>query len=439
MAGTTFGVGMALANGLSDMGVSTGLLQKVWEAEIITEKVQWSVMSRAFQKLSTKDAIVVGERKVLPLPPGKCVVDITPENKAARSVTVTLDRALNQAGETGTATLMDNEEQQRYKYVTAHANDWKHAVAGQLYGINARELGGKKVHDRIKPKLARWWGETDDLYMHQALIEGRSSNCATAPVSAAQPLCPNVMWMGEPVSSPSQPTEYSEEGGNTNMHHAFAGTAALETAGNQVPTVGNLIKVAKFAQYVKFISPIMDLPNGPGYLGYMSPAAMAYMRNPANSDSFAHDWLVIGALQDTVKMIPGVEFKCGNIYLIEDPRCATLSVAGNSTSNGVVTVGYALQGRTDTRTSGTTANQNFDANLIVGEGALLRMEMEAGHYEKQLDEYGEYENVGFIGAMGYRRTDWNLDSNADSTWNHGTAGVQCEGVLVIPTDRSVVN
>ena len=423
---TTAGVSMTKAPGLAGMDVDSALLQSVWESQVATEKVLYSPLLMNLKSLGS-DVIAVDDQKSMSLPMNKVVINVTPENKGARSVTMAFLQSLDDAGVYGTTTLIGSEEERRMKSAKAYANDWKHGVPLDTYGINYRELSPYKIHAATKRDLAKWYGENEDYFLHAAIIEGRSPNLASAPVSANQPLNPQCYVMGSAISA--QPARFSDDDGGTDMEDEVGDFLKSNTAANCRSTVPRLLTLMKHARLNRYISPL-SLPDGDGYLFFMHPDEIEYLRDASQTNSFASQWQTAAGLQDSKAVVPGLRMKIGELYCIEDPRAATYTVAG---SNCVFTgsVGYVRHGRTDGRATGTTERTHFNTNLLLGENAVFYMETEAPHYEKQLDEYKQYENLAYIGACGYCRTDWNADTNNDST-----PTVQHEGSMVVFTQRA---
>ena len=419
-------IGMNKAQSLADMDVDSALQQTVWEAQVATEKVLYSPMLQNLKSFGS-DVITVDDQKSMSLPMNKCIINVAPSNKAARRVTMAFLQALASPGVYGTTTLIASEEDRRLKSCSAYANDWKHGVPADRYGITYREASPYKIHQAAKRDLAKWHGENQDYFLHAAIIEGRSPNLASAPVSLNQPLNSQCFVMGASIAS--QPARFSDDDGGTDMEDEVGDFLKDVTYTNCRSTVPRLLDLMKFARLTRYINPL-NLPDGDGYLYFAHPDEVSYLRDASQTNSFGSQWLSGAAIQDSKQVVPGLRFKIGELYVCEDPRAATYTVAG---SNCVFTgsVGYMMHGRTDNRATGTTANTHFNINILMGAEAVFYMETEAPHYEKQLDEYSQYENIAYVGADGYCRTDWNVDTNNDDT-----PTVQHEGSMCVFTQRA---
>ncbi|MBU2685947.1 MAG: hypothetical protein KKF27_22110 [Gammaproteobacteria bacterium] len=418
---------MDKAASLADMDVDTALLQSVWESKVATEKVLFDPLLAA-TKGSVSDMITVDDQTPSGLPVGKAVINVTPKNKGARKVTCAFLQALDDGGRYGTDTLIAYEEERRMKHVSGYANDWKHEVPLDTYGINYRELSPYNIYKATKTDLARWYGENEGYFLRSAIIEGRSPNLASSPISAYQPLNPNCYVLS--IADASQPSRYSDDDGGNDMEDELGDVVNTATYTSMHNTVPRILAMTKFARINRYTNPL-SLPNGPGYLYFVSPAEMLLLRDASQSNSFGYQWLSGAAIQNSADLVPGLKFVVGEAYVVEDPRCPTITLTGQASSDYTISVGYMKHGRTDDRATGTTALTHLDVNYLLGEGAVLYYEAEAPHYEKQLDEYGQYENVAYIGACGYCRTDWNVDTNNDST-----PTIQHEGSMLVLSQRA---
>lgn len=438
----TGGVGMVKAPGLAGMGapVNQGLLQKAWESEVAVEKVQYDPMLASGVKMSGSIPAMSGAAAV---PKNKLVMDVTPKNKGVRSVTRAFAEALSGAGKFGTDSLLSNEETRQLKWATSYANDWKHGVALDSYGINYRELSPYGLKELTKGDLSKWQGELEGRYMREAIIEGKSSNCAFAPVSATRPLNPNFYFPG----AATQPSTISDDtsiggknpyvlGGGGSMQEAVGTVAKAITPATCRLSINRIAEISKFARLTRYIEPI-EIGGKIGYILWVHPDDLLYLKNTAVDDSVAKVAITAAVPADIAALLPGYSFFVDNVFVVEDPRAATMTVSGGSggASYYLNSIGYLNMGKIDGRTTGITANTHFNLSLLTGNAPLMYLETEAPHYERQLDEYVQYDNLGYIGACGYTRTDWNFDADGVEANRLNAPSVFCDGAMVVATQR----
>lgn len=418
---TSAGVGMLKPSNLSAQGVSSGLLRHAWAVDIEMASLLEEPL------LNNKDLttpLKVGEQSKIP---DSIFMDVTPpgkDGKAARDVTHTFIDPLSGTGRYGNAEgMLGNEESAQLRYAKFYANDYAHALAGETFGIDYRELTPNQVYEKANKLLAQWNGERKGYFMRQAICETRSLNLAKAPLSLTQPINPHVYVMG--VAAASQPT-YDPTDYPTFSTSIGAALQATYTAMHM--SVANLLAFADWAEF-KYIKTVnirgMDL-----YLVMTHPQEITRMLDPATTASWASYWVTAAALQikDADSVVPGLAGVIGGkVALIRDPRAPTMTLGGTSTGY-TQNFEYLKMGRNDARSTTATANVKFNCNLCLAKGALTHYENEPLHYEDQIDEYGKFKNVGIFGSDGYQLPVYDIDTATASS-------ARSEGSAVIFTQR----
>ena len=416
----TAGVGIVKPVNLADQGVSEGLLRTAWSTEVQFESV---VEELLFNAPTLTGQIGVGEKKMVPQ---NMFLNVTPNDtngKAARKVVLTFTRALDDTGRFGNAeTLLGNEETIRLKYASFYANDWAHAVSGESYGIDFRELSATQIFSIVKPLLAQWYGELNGYFAREAVCQSRDTRLTKAPVSLAQPINPNVYFPALGYTS-SQPT-YDSTASDWEDNVGDAATSV--TAANNHLNVGEILDLSDWA-VSKYLRPIkhngLDL-----YVLNMCADEYTRFHKPATTDSWASYWKDAAAITDLNKVVPGASVVIGDsVVVCRDRRAPTVVFSGNST-NWVTTWGYMKPGRNDGRTTTRTDKTHCNVNMLFGTNALGKYEPERPHYEEQKDEYGKYYGVSFTGGFGWQIVYWDVDTPTDST-------IQQEGSAIILTQR----
>jgi len=421
---TTAGVGMIVQSNLSTQGVSSGLLRHAWAADIELASL---LEEPLFNNKDLTTPLKVGEKSKIP---DSVFMDVTPpgkEGKAARDVTHTFMDALSGTGRYGNAQgVLGYEESAQLRYAKFYANDYGHGLAGETFGIDYRELTPTQVYQKANTLLAQWNGERKGYFARQAICESRSYNLTFAPMSLTQPLNPHCYVVSVAVGS--QPSLPAYDSSATAYAEAVGVVLKATTYSNMHFTVANCLAIADILEgaYIKTVNiKGMDL-----YLCLTHPQEVARMLDPATTASWSSYWVTAAALQgkDMDLVIPGLVGVIGGKFaIVRDPRCPTCILGGTSTQY-TFSFGYVKMGRYDTRTALATSNVSFNANMILGKGALAHYENEPMHYEEQRDEYGKFKNVGIFGSDGYQLPSYDLDT-ATPTSN------RTEGSAVLFTQR----
>ena len=369
--------------------------------------------------------------------PGKVIQDVTPEGdgKYSRSVVLEYIQALNGTGYYGSDvdSILSNEENIRVKYFKAYSNDWATAVAGAKFGIVFREQEPSKVFSHAKPLLAQWWGEREGSFVRQAYCQSVSENLTVAPVSQLPQLNANTYV----VDSATPLLQIS--GYDTYALYAQAVVTSLETITGSVESGTGFLNVRKLMDLAdaaanSYIRPISF--NGKDlYILYVAPSEFTNLIDPAIAASFGANWVAAAAVQDLNKVIPGAEFVVADtIVVCRDRRCPTAYILNTGASTDV-TFNYVKMGRNDERKTVVANSVVFNANILVGESALVKFHSEPPHYEDEDYMYTKYNNVGFFGACGYQVP---VFTNSDDTADPDFANSTQESSIVVFTWKSGV-
>jgi hypothetical protein len=419
--GQTIGVGIQKPNNLSAQGVSGGLLRTAWANDIYMESLQHEPFFNAAGLIET---VKVGNDGYQI--PTKAFMNVTPsgkDSKAARDVILSFCKSLSGTGRFGNGEAqLEHEEQIALKYAKFYSNDWSHAVSGESFGIDFRELTPYQIYIKAKPLLAQWFGELNGYFAREALCETRCLNLTKSPVSLSQPLNPN--WYIPSVATANQPA-YAVDA-NT-LEQRVGNLLAGTTAANMHLTIPELLKLSDYAndKYIKQ----MNINGYDVHCLLVHPDEYRYLLDPSNSTSWGKYWVDAAALNnDLNKVIPGMLGVINeSLVVIRDRRCPTIALGGTS-GTWAAALGYMKPGRNDTRATGRTSNVHFNANMLLGANCLAKYEPETPHYEEQYDEYDKYYGVGYFGAFSWQIPIWDVDTPKDWT-------AQQESSMIVPTQR----
>jgi len=364
------------------------------------------------------------DRKSFSLKEGYLFHDVTPPGMESyvRTVRLQLTKSLSGAAQEGNATyLLGNEEDIKVKQFSAYANDWRHGVTTQAYGIDYRENEPTKVYQSAKPLLAQWQGEYMGWNARMALIQRISSNLTTAPISLTPSW--NQNWHIPGVASASQPAYSAVDATyETNIIAAMDGA----TQADAHLTVSNLLELEQVARD-KYIKPV-KWEGKELYFLYVCPEEYNFMRDSINTGSFGSYWQDTAALgsAELDKVIPSDKFVIGDgLVVCRDNRAAAIG-------QGIAAINayYLKQGRNDERKV-IAETKKWNANILLGQSALVKFQPEKPHYEEQYDVYKQFKGIGYFGACSYMIPSFDLDTKTDTS-------AQQEGSMIVPTERTIL-
>ena len=415
----TSGVGMNNPDSITAKGASD-LLRFVWANETYKESLLIDVLMNIPYLTDPVDP--GNDRNSFSLKSGKIFHDITPAGREAyaRKVILQLTKSLNGAAREGNAqVLLGNEEDIKVKQFSAFANDWAHAVITQSYGIDYRENAPTKIYEEAKPLLAQWLGEYMGWNARMALVERISNNLTVAPISLTTNW--NQNWY---VASATTQPAYSATPATYKNNILTVMDAVTQSAAHL--DIGMILDIEEEARN-RYIKPIKfeghDL-----YFFYVAPEEYKRLRDPAITASVGNYWVEAAALGsgELDKIVPGDKFVVGGVVVCRDNRNA--GIGSDTPASTTLNAYYLKQGRNDERTTIPDAKQ-WNANILLGESALVKFQPEKPHYEKQDDEYDKFGGVGYIGACSYQIPAFDLDTPTDSS-------AQQEGSMIVVTTRT---
>jgi len=410
---------------LDKMGAAA-LRRTAWSKEIVYEALLRDPMSNI---VGLTDTIDPG--KTTEVLPGNVVVEVTPsgEDRMVNNVVLTRSSSLKGNGYYGSDTdsVLGNEEQLRAMYFKAYANDYAHAVSTETYGGNYRDAF--RLYNKVKPQLTQWYGEKDGLWRRQAFCQRISENLASAPTSLSQYINANSFLPG----SSDFITLEANSGDESAYLTAVLNALSAATSSTRL-TLTDIIELPDIAA-MNGIKPIKwngyDL-----YLLYLSPDEYNNIVNPSNDTGWGKSAVDAAAFGpgDLTKLIPNAGIVVAeSVVLIKDRRAPQAWILDSSPTD--VTFKYLKPGWNDERTRSSVAGQKvFNANILVGDTALIKFEPEPLHYEDDAQIYQKYKGVGIFGALGYLQPVWRNDNGGSGGVS---AGVKQESSAIIYTAKFV--
>lgn len=411
---------------LEQMNVDGGLLREAWANQIYLESLQVDPLINAPTLTESIGAGNDGQKV-----PEKIFMNVTKgisDSKGVRDVVLSFLKSLSGDGNFGRDVQgqAGEEEQMSLKYCKFFSHDWSHAVAAETFGIDFRELSPYDIYERAKPLLAQWLGELDGLFARQAICETRSENLAKAPLSLTQPINPNVYIMDATAPVPTY-TGVADDYEDNVVDALESGNVTCDATTCHF-TVSNLLTLSDVANDA-YIRP-MKIGGYDAYILCMCPDEYRRMIDPAVTGSWQAFYKEVAATSDIAAKVPGAMGMVGDSIIITRDRRAATAVVSSSD----VTFGYMKMGRNDTRSTNRVANQDFNCNALLGQGALAKYISENPHYEEQRDRYGQFKGVGYFGAFAWQLCQWDDDALGTSS----DTSTQQEGSMLVFTTRVLV-
>ena len=362
--------------------------------------------------------------------PDAIFLKLAAEATKAHSVTVPMIKELAQEPTEGsTNQQLGQEERQQEKRFHMHYTDQSHAVAGQEYGIVARDAIPYGKFEQIGPQLGRYFKQLDGRMKRQATLEGISYNLIQNPTNLPTLFNPNMFLAG--MHSHRQPVYTGNAAAWTQeiAHHlAEAGTAARASLEDSpFLSMTFLLQLQEWAS--EFIEPI-DLGGKEGYICLLPSPQCTWFRNPANLRSLGDLWVSYSAIPDAEKMFyPDLIGDVGKLRLIEDNRYPTITLGGTG-DHRTMTPRYRGMGRqgvlSDPRDKGHHARQ---VGALYGRGAMCEWMPEPFHYEYHMDNYGKIYGKGLFRSVGMKRVEFDYSANTTLAGMPTAGSLQNDGSI----------
>lgn len=383
---------------------TTNLQQRFWNSKLQME----SVVVDPFQMFEGQY-----NDKTKQMPNGiKIHVDL----KGKRSGVLTMLKRLSGAGVTGRSTLVGNEVDQDTRELIVYANELRHAVNSEQYGIDANEKSPYRLLEAIQPQLSFWLQEMKGKYIREAIVEKYSANLTVAPISQTKTLNENILVKNVAMTQAGQPdytlasnAAYIEDIGD-----------ALTAAGTSSAALWDVTFLSRIQYWASVTKKIVPLDNG-RYVVMVPSRQAAFLKDPQNTESlfavFQNSNITELTKQWGYDQYLG---SFGKLDLFEDPRSPVMDLTG-SDGSWAIAVKYKRAGDDDDRTS--TSGVVFDVGMILGKGAVVESEYEAAHFEDEVQDYNMIKGIGIAVGFGYQRTVFYNDATSEtraSTINQGS-------------------
>lgn len=315
-----------------------------------------------------------------------------------------LVQALSGAGVTGRTAVSGTEEELSILDYTLFANEFKHAVKADAFGIDAVANHPYGILGLIGPMLNEYMEKNKGTHRRQAVNQLVSSNTTVAPSSTTQGINANFYVGG--VAIASQPA-YSDvlSTYSTSINDAIPDSGSVAAANQMTPA--NLKELEFWVRSIKKIRPLDD-----GKWVLTIPANQKRILMDEDTGILKH----FSSSNQPEMALKGWFGTYGNFHLVEDLRSSMLTATNGSSS----TLTWTYTTVNDSRPAVSTLN--WDVAHVLGKGAIAELEIERPHFEKDLtQEYGRESRLAAFSNYGCSAVEYQLGT--DDVLNQGSAVV----------------
>jgi len=347
--------------------VPAGLVQKYWDTKLV-DRVEGSDIFSGYK----------GALKGNGMLPGTVIVSHFEKGK--RSGTVGLLESLSGTAILGRNTLSGNEETLSILDFEIAANEVKHGVAIESFGVDAVADSPYNTLGKVDPLLGDYMEKTKGKFRRQALCQCYSENLAELPSDKTQHISANLYVGG--VALASQPV-YSD---TLATYSTAINTACPDaaTAANQM-TQSSLMELAHWVKNVKRIKP---LASGK-YILTVPANQRRYIMDP--DSGIAKHWSQSNKPEMAIK---GWIADFDIFHLVEDERAPIMVQDEDADS-----VTWTYTSVNDSRP--VAGANNWDVAYVLGADAIMEYECEKLHYQiDDTNEYGRDHRVGAFATYG---------------------------------------
>lgn len=376
------------------------LLQQSWNAELVEESQEQDIFTGLMGTYSDSDGKVPdGIMQRVTLPAGS--------NK--HTIGMLLD--LTGAGRQGAGVLLQGfTETMATREFTVYANDVRHGVDTNQFGLYAHQDSAYGLMEKINPALGKWLKARRGKHIRQAAIEKQSDNLALAPTSLTSGF--NKNFLVKNVADSAQPA-YS----STLATYMSNIVTALQAAGTGAASLLDVSFFTSLEYYITVVWKIVPMDNGT-YIVTVPARSARYLKLLDSSESISG--LQRTTLSESIakKAWQQVLGQIGRLILVVDDR-APIMVINNL--SGSPTVYYRDVGTTDGRTAytNTATQQVFDIGMVFGKGGITETMAMKPRYDDDLTDVGRLRTVGVSTTYGYQVTEFDDPNTPTATSRRG--------------------
>jgi hypothetical protein len=393
---------MAYADVAAALTIADSLKQQTWNAKLQEESATGDIFSQ-------NSGIYNDDIKQVPDAIVMKVKGSTVKN------TIGMLSRLSGVAQQGVGELRGNEEVQATREMELYANEWFHGVPTAKYGLQKVKQDPYKVYAMAQPQLSMWGKETRGMKIRQALvqrIDGSQSasltpdagNGGSTGLALATRINPNFAFGGNsPIVYDSTAADYQ--------------TAIV--AGISAATVLNKAALDKIEELAASNFELEQVTVDGRLCWVLTvPTRQKTLLRTAGTGTYLEllkDGDVRGSNNRAIANVLG---RYGSLVLVEDMRYPIMT---NTT--GTLSFAYKGAGQADDRNLAAAATR-FDLAFLLGKGAVADYEVEALHFEDEVQNYNRNWGIGAFTTQGYTRCDFdNLSSPTDTSIRNQSSAV----------------
>ncbi len=297
---------------------------------------------------------------------------------------------------------------------TVYANDVRHGVDTEQYGLFAHRNEAYGILKKVNPLLGKWLKARRGKHIRQALLERISDNLTASPTSLSTGFNKNILVKNAAITS--QPTYDSTLSDyTTNIVNALSNAGTSSSA--NIDT--NFFTTLEY--YVTNIWKMRPMEDGT-YIVTVPARQAVFLKQLQSSTSFA-GLQRLSLVQKYVDAAYGQYLmQVGKLHLICDDRAPVINY---NTSTGVLTTAYRDVGSTDNRSSYTNTGSNrvFDVFFVLGKAAVTETIAMKPRYDDDITDFNRLRSIGVSTTYGYQLTEFDADTATDTTRKAFNAGV----------------
>jgi hypothetical protein len=284
---------------------------------------------------------------------------------------------------------------------TVYANDVRHGVDTEQYGLYAHRNEAYGILKKVNPLLGKWLKARRGKHIRQALLETVSDNLTASPTSLTNKWNRHIFVKNAAITS--QPT-YD----NTLANYTANIVAALSSAGTSTSANVDTNFFTTLEYYVTNVWKMMPLDDG-SYIVTVPSRQAVFLKQLQSSTSFA-GLQRLSLVQKYVEAAYGQYLmQFGRFHMVVDDRAPVINY---NTSTSVLTTAYRDVGSTDSRSSYTNTGSNrvFDVGYVLGKAAVTCTTAMKPRYDDDITDFNRLRSIGVSTTYGYQVTEFEAET-----------------------------
>jgi hypothetical protein len=317
--------------------------------------------------------------------------------------------SLNGDGARGYTAVEGNatyEEAQAYKGLEVTANMTRKAVPLYDDGPSAHELKGYGARRAANEQLSQWAQDDFGYGARHAINEFVEAPLESAPATITTKLHPRIYCAGTAIPDTQQPASNYSATSATYQTAVGAGANLVPSDANGGITFDTLAQLSEFCKNAAIRK--LSTSRGAGWvLAHSTKGTVQMLRNKEMREMLQH----ADVRGPSNQLMAGLKGPIFGFYFYEDEKLSRIKFTGTE-SAWTAAFSYYMHGTTDNR------DGDFDVNMILGPGALLRGNAIAPHYREggADQDYGVKKGICMSYTRALYRLQYDQTAAGASTW-----------------------